>query len=192
MGSKEVAEKVGLSTDEVGFKVWLTKHRFRSKTEPMKIIRAIRVFKTWMMGQGMTEQDLQYQDIMRYIDHCKSKGNKHATLIYKVRQIKYYLDYRDITPNPCKGWQIKKRPFVLPPFILSQMQLVQLYNDYPQDSLLEKQDKVMLGLMVFQGIMGGDLQRLTIHDVNLEIGFIIIRKTMKRNSRSMDLSVRDG
>lgn len=43
---------------------------------------------------------------------------------------------------------------------------------YPYKKLLYLRNSVMLGLMVFQGLDSGDLERLTVKDINLREGIV--------------------
>jgi integrase/recombinase XerD len=45
-------------------------------------------------------------------------------------------------------------------------------SGYPYKKLLYQRNSVMLGLMVFQGLDSGDLERLTVKDINLREGIV--------------------
>lgn len=45
---------------------------------------------------------------------------------------------------------------------------------HPYKKLLYQRNSVMLGLMVFQGLDSGDLERLTVKDINLREGIVYI------------------
>ena len=162
--------------------------RYRYKNSNIRIVLlGQQLFIDWIEERGVPAEQLRYQDIMDYVDHCRQQRNTHNTITGKVGLIKVWLDYRGVVPNPCKGWHIKRRPALLPPGLLSQIELEQLYHNHPEETAAEIRDKVIVGMMIYQGTEGGHLNRLEVKDVNLEVGFIIIGKTVRSNSRTIKI-----
>lgn len=169
-----------------GFISYMSK-RYRTEESRYALKRYVILFIKWLNEQSMILEELDYNDIMAYVEHCRSLGNKQNTVSGKVRVIKDYLSYKKVEPNPCAGWHIKRRPAVLPKGILSKQQLEEMYTNYPQESESEKVNKVVLGFFIYQGLNSGQIERLKDYDVNLEIGFVIIRKESKSESRTIKI-----
>ncbi|MEM9446725.1 MAG: site-specific integrase [Verrucomicrobiota bacterium] len=71
--------------------------------------------------------------------------------------------------------------------ILEPHELHQLYNQYEDDSLKGRRDKVMLGLLVYQGVRTEELGKLEVGDINLREGKVAVPGGVRSNSREMQL-----
>ena len=76
---------------------------------------------------------------------------------------------------------------LLPKSPLSKDELDNLYQKFNDFDLIRKRDKVILGMVIYQGLNASELQRITLEDVQLEKGSIYIKSSRKSNSRTIEL-----
>ena len=150
--------------------------------------RDLKIFLEWLDYEYIMADVINYETITKFISYCRNKGNKERTIRHKLLAIKYWLDYRNVKPNPCKGWLIKSRGKPLPSPLLTEIEINKIYNAYPSEETHEIRSKVVIGLMCYQALDGGEIQALTIDNVYLDMGIILIRKKARSAARSIRLS----
>ena len=71
--------------------------------------------------------------------------------------------------NPSSDITIKGTPRSIPKDILSEEQLEQLYSECDSGTPHRLRDKVIVGLMMFQGATAGDFEVIKEEDINLRL-----------------------
>ena len=120
-------------------------------------------------------------------DEQKSKRNIHA-LLGTVRHYSNYLILEGKrNDNPAAGIFIKGLSRKLPINLLSVEEMEELFKQYSIQLNVDSSKKIMLGLMIYQGLMGGDLMRIESQHINIKEGKIFIKATKRSNERVLDL-----
>lgn len=149
------------------------------------------LFLDWIAEQGFNCLEIRYTDLLVYINHLKEKGNSQQTISGKILGIKHFyndLQQRELVDyNPCDELRIKGRIKRMPSNLLEWEELEVIYTHYPSANLSGKRNKVMVGLMIYQGLTSGEIERLTIHDIDLEGGKIYVQGILRSNSRVLKL-----
>jgi integrase/recombinase XerD len=70
---------------------------------------------------------------------------------------------------------------------LTEEELIQLYNQYLVKTNQQIRNKVMLGLMIFQGLSTKELNRLLLEEVDLTTRSVIVKGSRKSNERTIQL-----
>lgn len=153
--------------------------------------KIFNLFIDWVAKEQLSIKDIGYTDILGYMQYCSKKGISQRTIQHYLNVVRHYYDYlikaAILTINPVTGIVVKgvKRKTLYP--ILTPVELAQLYDQYPIKSLSDKRNKVMLGLLVYQGIKTQELARLNVDDVTLGKGKIKIPGSRKSNGRTLVL-----
>ena len=63
----------------------------------------------------------------------------------------------------------------------------ELYKQYSIQLSVDSSKKIMLGLMIYQGLTVGEIMRLQRHHFKLKDGKVFIKGTKRSNERSLDL-----
>ena len=167
----------------------------------------LRLFSTWLEGNVIDDiVRVKRSDIYDYMTHQNQLGNKQGTQNRKLNSLrKYYecmIDLGHIERNPASGIYIgtRKQKVVVNP--LSNIELNNLFHNisnyfetreevrkYKTDvyEKINKRDTLIVSLMVFQGLDTGELDRLTVEDVNVKKGTIYIGSSGRRASRVLRL-----
>ena len=149
------------------YKAWLRKQR-QSQGSIRSHTYNLKVFQHWCQEQCLTPQMIRQSDILTYLKDCKERGNQNRSLAHKLQSIRKYFDFMNIKPNPTLHLQIKGMTKHIPTGLLNQEQLHKLYENYPDKTLTQQRNKVMLGLLIYQGISSGELLQLQCEDVDLQ------------------------
>ena len=163
-------------------------------------------FIEWVEKENVQIEQVSYSDVLYYI---QSKRNhvKQRTISTNINSIKHYFNFLAVTDqkieNPTTQIQIKgvKRKMLYD--ILSKQELESLFNNFeiPNEEtskhknqnwfktsqLASKRNKVILGLLIYQGLGSTELGRLTEKDLKLREGKIFIAGTRKSNERELKL-----
>lgn len=177
-----------------------------SESSASRYEKDVEHFIAWTEEEHIELEQVGYQDILHYIQGQRKKV-KQKTISSKVNSLKHYFDYLILShqqiENPTRHIDIKgiKRKKLYD--ILSRAELEILFNDFgierkekPRDrnknwfktsELTSKRNKVILGLMIYQGLGTTELSRLTERDIKLREGKIRISASRKSNERELRL-----
>ena len=162
-------------------------------------------FTQWTAQENISIEQVSYSDVLYYIQNKRGKI-KQASISKTVNSIKHYYNYLQlkeiVKDNPTQQIQIKgiKRKILYN--VLSKQELESLFNNFeiPEENsrnknqnwyassvLTKKRNKIMLGLMIYQGLNGQELGNLKEVDLKLREGKIYIAGTRKSNERTLKL-----
>jgi len=132
-------------------------------------------------------------DLMGYVERLRGRYANPLTVTRVLYAIKAYyswlIESGTIDGHPCRG--IKLRDAKPKP-----LQLQDLLKPEELEALMERQERfnsatvknrVMVSLLIYQGIIGEELTGLKTSDVDLEAGYITVRPTRRLNGRKLPL-----
>lgn len=187
-----------LSAEEIkeAFKEYLTIKGY-SKSTMQGMILASERFRLWAEHENIPTDNIAYADVMAYIQTLNKQGVKQKTQNTYVAAIKRYIDHLVelcIMPsNPTEHIKLQGTNQRNLYQVLNLEELEKLYYGYPQShevrmqQLAIKQNKIIVGLLVWQGLRTEDLCRLTITDSKLREGKIFIPGGRKTEQRTLEL-----
>jgi integrase/recombinase XerD len=148
-------------------------------------------FLSWITAEQTHKNDVSYNDLLTFIDHCTIEGDSKELINRKLSAIrKYYtwLQYigREIK-NPAAGLFIKGKRQTVPSNLLTPEELTAIYDNYQVTDLRSQRNKVIIGLLVYQGITREELEKLEINHVKLTAGKIEIPGKKHSNARTLKL-----
>lgn len=184
------------------FREWLTLKGYSSATVGT-IVRQIEDFLKWATQENIPAPgEMSYNDMMGYVKSCQERGVSQKTIAHYLSDVRKFYDFlisEGITrENPAafvKLRGIKRRVYYT---LLSPEQLQQLYRKYPvviayeadkiippqqQNLLSRRRNKVIVSLLVNQGLRVEEIKALKVQDLALREGRITIhhqRRTAKR------------
>lgn len=178
-----------------GFIDYLKKRQFSHSTLATSRI-TIGLYLKWLEIENMEAEQISYQDLLGFMKYCSNKGTSQRTIQHYMNTVKHFYEHLEeegrVDINPVLGIEVKgvKRKVLY--HILQPHKLHLLYNQYPPDSyreetLRDRRNKVMLGLLVYQGIRTEEMTRLTVKDIKLREGKIDVLGSRKNNSRLLQL-----
>lgn len=168
--------------------------------------RQLIYFLDWCEAENTEAETTTHRDLIGYIKHLQKRGIKQITIRKYLGSLKHYFNWlikRGIREdNPARNIDIKgiKRKSLYD--IIKMPELENLYhrfeipgengkdknqNWYQTKILAAKRNKVMLGLMIWQGVGTMELSRLQTGDLKLREGKIYIAGSRKSNERELKL-----
>lgn len=163
---------------------------FSSKSIERRLV-VIRMFWEWLEKENLEAEQVSYNDLMLYMKYKSQKGASQRTLQHYMGVVKHFYDHlireEKITINPASDIKVKgvKRKVLY--HILETHELHGLYNRYPSETLRDRRNKVILGLLVYQGLKTDEVAKLEVKNINLREGKIDVPGGIRSNSRDMRL-----
>lgn len=158
----------------------------------------VRKFTAWLTENGMSLQSINYQTVLTYFFQLKEKKVGGQSRKNHLQAMRIYLEYQKgkglITENPAQNIKLQDKTYksLLP--TIDEETLLNIYKSFvaeehtnEQRKLQHQRNTVALGLMVFQGLDSGDLERLTIKDINLINGTVYVASSRKNAARTLKL-----
>ncbi len=151
----------------------------------------IQQFLTWLKAEDLKAEDFSYTDLLEFMRHCQQKGVTKRTVHNLLTIIRHWGNYliteKKRTDNPAAGVFIKGLVRKLPSHLLSIEEMEELYRQYSIQLNVDPSKKIMLGLMIYQGLTVGELMKLQSHHLKLKDGKIFIKGTKRSNERILEL-----
>ncbi|MFT7156832.1 MAG: site-specific recombinase XerD [Parvicella sp.] len=159
------------------------------------------------LDQDKTEvEQTTTKEVLAYLDRLKKRGQANNTRGFRLTAINHYFDWlihREIVlEHPSKKIKIQGTKTVKLYSIFSVQELQQLEASYlvPKDDdarknmnwfkeyqLSRKRNKVVISLMINQGLTTSQVAQITTKNLDLRAGTIFIESTRKSNARSLEL-----
>ena len=148
-------------------------------------------FLKWLEPEHLLPQDTRYNDLLNFIDYCKLEGMGKTHVNRAIASVRDYYRYLKIAEpsliNPAADLYLKGHRYKVVSGIIGFNELETLYQTCETGTLREKRNKVILGLLICQGVTTEELSRLEPGHVNLKEGKISIPGNRRRNSRTLEL-----
>ncbi len=181
------------------YKTYL-EHKDFSKSSIQSYQITVNRFNVWVKKQNLTISELTYNDITAYINYLKSKRNKQRTIQLEIGKLKHYINYQKLEGNlshlsisQLKIQGIKRQSLYT---ILTPEELDYIYQSYPSEEMnlqgkpltpIQKRNRVIIGLFIYQGINTTDLTNLKVEHIQLSRGTIELSATKRSNARTLKL-----
>ncbi|CAM1352180.1 tyrosine-type recombinase/integrase [Tenacibaculum ascidiaceicola] len=185
------------TSNYVDFTNYLQTLGYTERTTYTKLREAI-TFTNWCNSQGNTVYAITYHNCLQYINHLKKKKNSKSTINAKLAHLRTYFTHLvnqgHRKDNPIENTTIKGVTEPLSYTILDTEELEDLYYSFETDNtyntyrrLTTKRNKIIVGLMVYQGLNTSDLKALLVEHVQLSKGKIYVPACNRGNARSLEL-----
>lgn len=188
------------------FREWLLLRGYSSATVAT-IVRQTTEFISWTERAGLAElPELTYNDLLSYVQVCQQRGVAQKTIAHYVADLRKLFDFLILEgigkDNPAafiKLRGIKRRVYH---HLLSPDELQRLYQKYPvtieqepgkiippqaRNVLSRRRNKVMVGLLINQGLRVEELKALKVQDLQLREGRITIHHQRRTAERTLEL-----
>lgn len=176
-----------------------------STSTVQRFVKDTEYFLQWAEKENVPIENASYADVLHFIQGKREKV-KQRTISIQINSLKHYFNFLATTgqagENPTTQIQIRgiKRKTLYD--ILKKSELESLYNNFelPKEDdpnknqnwfktavLAAKRNKVIVGLMMYQGLTVYELGTLTEKDVKLREGKIFIAGSRRSEERILTL-----
>jgi len=167
-------------------------------------------FMAWLDGQNTDIDNATAGDVTAFLNHLKQKGQENITRRNNLIAIRHFFNYRvqqeHRKDNPVSHIKLRgiKRT-IYPPLTLQELESIynkyivppeqpekkwvtgKRVNTYKVSRLSRQRNKVILGLMIWQGLATPEINNLTMADLKLREGLIYIAGSRGSEERTLEL-----
>ena len=195
-----------MQPDYSKFREYLTIKRYSSATIDT-VVRAVEYLRLWSERDNIPElEEISYNDLLSFMKWSSAGGASQRTVSNYLTHVRKYYEWlisegviKDNPASSIKVQGIKRRSYY---DILSPASLEELYQNYttnithepgkmvpPQELniLSRRRNKVIVGLLVYQGLRVEEVAALKIPDLQLREGKIMIHAKRRTAARNMTL-----
>jgi site-specific recombinase XerD len=139
-------------------------------------------------------EDYCYKDILEYIKLKSGSDYSPSARVYLLNGIKKYYDYLIAigrrNDHPCKNFtlRIHKKKGVIHQDLFSSSELELLMERKERYPELMLKNKVLISLLIYQGLASGEIERLNINHIDLDNGSIFIKASTQISQRHLELN----
>ncbi len=156
------------------------------KTSVESYIKAVKLFLGWLKSDNVG--NLSYNQLLDYLSYLRRKGNTTVTVNGYLVAIQHYLGYQHMDTSKIESLRVRnKHRKILTAQVLPYRQLLALYQRFPAGTRHQKRYKVILGLMIFQGLNSRDIGLLKVDDIDARKGIVKVPSNHKSNNRVLHL-----
>lgn len=179
------------------YKSYLQKENYTESTIK-SYINAKSRFIEWCKRNHTTPDLIDYKTFLKYIKYLQRKGTTKKTIKHKIGTLKIYFKYLQSEnyriDNPVENINIKGVKRTINYNVLEADELEDLYYSYETENIKDsyhkltaKRNKIIVGLLVYQGLNTSELIKLETEDLQLYKGKIYIKSGARSNSRTLEL-----
>jgi integrase/recombinase XerD len=159
-------------------------------------------FIEWCDSKGYEAETIDYKSCLEYAKKLQRTRNgkmpSKSTVRHQIGALKIYFNYlvdeNYRGDNPMESMNIRGVKRTLNHNLLEFEELEDLFYSYPTRNIelpssphVAMRDKVITGMMVYQGLNTTALKTLKMEHINLERGKIYVPSTRKTNSRELEI-----
>lgn len=163
-----------------------------SRSTITRYVTEVHHFLGWLDKDNTEIENTTAKEVLAYLRHLQEQGDSNVTRNLKLTALKHFYAYQvqqgHRTDHPIQHLKLRgvKTKKLYP--ILSPHELSQLHEHYETKERLGRQrNKVLLSLMVHQGLTTAEVNHLQLNDLNLKEGTIYIAGSRKSNERTLEL-----
>ncbi len=149
------------------------------------------LFTDLLAQEQLTGEQASYNDVIAFMRYLNEKGKSKKRVHSQLNVLRHYFTYLTLEgireDNPAAGVYIRGIVRKLPGNLLNMDELEELHRRYQLQLNVDPAKKIMLGLLVYQGLQTEEITRLEPAHIHLKEGKIFIKGTSYSNERWLPL-----
>ena len=145
------------------------------------------IFLQWLEQKSEKVEEVNYHIIKDFVLELREEYSVNQINLILI-SIKHYYKSLDLGINPASSIQQRGADRSLRHYFITYEELEQAYELYEVSKDRDFRNKVMLGMMIYQGVMIGELKRIREEHIELRSGKVTIIGHRKSKTRVLQLS----
>jgi integrase/recombinase XerD len=151
----------------------------------------IKLFTDWLQQEQLTGEQTTYNEVVAFMRAMQQKGRSKRTMHAQLNILRHYFNYLIAEgrrqDNPAAGLYMRGIVRKLPNNLLSRQDMEDLYRQYQLQLRVDREKKIMLGLLIYQGLRTDEVMNLEAAHIDLREGKVFIKGARKSNERWLPL-----
>jgi integrase/recombinase XerD len=143
----------------------------------------------WLKRKQLPLETTTYTDLLDYVGHLQKQDKSRYVINRTLQTISHYYRFQNL-PDIAFGVRLRGVTQTAVGKLLTAEQLTDLYDGFEikvDKGYYHHSDKLILGLMIFQGLEMGEIERLELNDLELERGMVKVPSGRFRMPRTVPL-----
>ncbi|TCP27971.1 integrase/recombinase XerD [Tenacibaculum skagerrakense] len=181
----------------MSYRIYLEKQKY-SNSSIKTYEKAVDKFIAWCTQNRTLVETIDYKTILKYIKHLQENRNSKRTQNHRIGTLKTYFTYLVEEgyriDNPVESIRIKGVKKTINYNLLDKDELEDLYYSFETENIKDsyhrltaKRNKIIVGLLVYQGLTTTELINLELENLQLYKGKIYIKSGRRSNARTLVL-----
>ncbi len=168
-------ERVELPLEVEEFLSWMLAEKGRSPNTLGAYRRDLRTYVAWLGYLGLTLGDVRVETVEDYVVHLRAQGRAPASVaraLVVVRCLHRFLSQEGyLGVDPAQGVEAPRVPMGLPK-ALAEDEVASLISAVVGKDAVARRDRAMLEVLYGAGLRISELVRLSLSDLDLEVGVL--------------------
>ena len=175
----------------MNFKDYLAKKRFQPETIKCYENYLNKLYFPYFEKEVIAVEKVKYTDILAYVSDLQEKDFSISYINHILSAVRHYYNYlkviEKVKRNPAAELFIKGSVRRIPHDLFSTEKLEEIYTGFNQTGIAGKRNKILLGLIIYQGLNTTELNLLEPVHLRLREGKIDVPGTNQKNRRTLKL-----
>lgn len=142
----------------------------------------------WLDQNHIEAKKVSLNQTYEFLGYRRQKGDCNRTVMIYKSAISHFNQSIGIKSNPVLLVHLSKNEKKTPIRLLDEEFLDTLYRETKANTLAQKRDRCILGMMLFQGLQRNEIEILQFDDLTLEEARIFVPRTITTNERYISLN----
>jgi site-specific recombinase XerD len=144
----------------------------------------------WLIANNIEAKKMSLNLTYDFLGYRRSKGDSSKNIAIYKTTITHFNQSIGMKSNPALLVHLAKNERKAPTHLLDEEFLDTIYRETTANTLVQKRDRCILGMMVFLGLQRNELAVLDLEDLKLEEGRLFVAQTLSTNERYVSLNLK--
>lgn len=155
-----------------------------------RMINLVNPYLTWLDSQQISLEEAKYKDLMDFIGFMLQQGKSKFHVNRTLQVISHYYQYKEL-PNIAQTTRLRGLPRSQPQNLLTEEELESIYENYetkPSAGIYYHSDKLILGMIIYQGLDMREFMGIELGHLELEKGLMYVGERPQKRERYLPLN----
>jgi site-specific recombinase XerD len=148
----------------------------------------INSYLDWLTANNIEAKKMSLNQTYDFLNYRRLKGDSSKNIAIYKTSITHFNQAIGMKSNPALLVHLAKNERKTPTQLLDEEFLETIYRDTSANTLVQKRDRCILGMMVFLGLQRNELGILVLEDLKLEDARLYVGQTLTTNERYINLN----
>jgi len=144
----------------------------------------------WLKSKQISIEDAKYKHLMDFIGYMLKQGKSKFHVNRTLQVISHYYQYKEL-PNIAQTTRLRGLTRSQPQNLLTEEELESIYENYetkPSAGIYYHSDKIVLGMIIYQGLDMREFMGIELHHLQLEKGLMYVGERKQKRERYLPLN----
>lgn len=148
----------------------------------------VNSYLDWLTTNSIEAKKISLNQTYDFLAYRRNKGDSAKNIMIYKTSITHFNQAIGMKSNPALLVHLAKRERKTPTHLLDEEFLETIYRETSANTLVQKRDRCILGMMVFLGLQCNELAILNLEDLKLEDARLYVGQTLTTNERYINLN----